>query len=90
MNDNENNKSVEALPDEALDQVSGGGEGVVQQGALSDKMRYWKFIAQFVRNSNCDNCRLYGGCAILDMDNEEVYAMFGGNPNAKCPNFKSV
>ena len=52
MNDNENNKSMEALPDEALDQVSGGGEGVVQQGALSAMMQYWKFIAQFVRNNN--------------------------------------
>ena len=89
METSENKKTLEELPDEALDQVS-GGEGRAQQGALSDMMQYWKFIAQFVRNSNCDNCRLYGGCAILDMDNEEVYAMFGGNPNAKCPNFKSV
>lgn len=84
------NESKKELPDEALDQVSGGGEGRAQQGALSDMMQYWKFIAQFMRNSNCNNCRLYGGCAILDMKNEEVYAMFGGNPNAKCPNFKSM
>ena len=87
MDRNENKKE---LADEALDQVSGGGESVAQQGALSAMMQYWKFIAQFMRNSNCNNCRLYGGCAILDMDNEEVYAMFGGNPNAKCPNFKSA
>ena len=81
MNDNENKKSFETLPDEALDKVSGM--------TASELMEYINFVKQFKNNSNCENCRSYWDCATLEMDHEDVYAMFGGNPNAKCPNFKS-
>lgn len=82
MNNNENKKVSEELADEALDKVAGGM-------TASELMEYINFVKQFRNNSNCDNCRSYWDCAILDMDHEDVYTMFGGNPNAKCPNFKS-
>ena len=91
MNDNESRKSHEALPDEALDAVSGGSEvGEVLYGDLSAHAQYSKFFKQFESNSNCDNCRSNWDCAILDMDEKDIYTMFGGNPNAKCLNFKSM
>ena len=94
MSENENKKTPEALPDEALEKVAGGtridgGEGVVLY-SVSAMAQYDKFFRQFKRNNNCDNCRSDGDCTILDLDDEVFYAMFGGNPNAKCPNFKSM
>lgn len=82
MNGNENKRSSEELADEALDKVSGGM-------TASELMEYINFVKQFKRNNNCDSCQLYWDCTTLEMDHEDVYAMFDGNPNAKCPNFKS-
>ena len=95
VDNNGNKKSHEAwpgraLPDEALDAVSGGSEGEVLYGDLSAHAQYSKFFKQFESNSNCDDCRSNWDCAILDMDEKDIYAMFGGDPNAKCPNFKTM
>ena len=82
MGDSESRKVPEELADEALGNVAGGM-------TASDLMKYINFVKQFKNNSNCYNCRSYWDCTILDMDYEDVFAMFNGDPNAKCSNFKS-
>ena len=84
MNNNEH-KLVppEELPDDALDQVAGGM-------TLNDLPKYSSYVCAFESRNNCDNCNNYyeDNCP-QQLDHEEIYKMFGGNPNATCQYFKT-
>ncbi len=88
MNDNENIKRMEALPDEALEKVAGGTKTV----GFED-FAYEPYALAFKRRNNCQGCSNYckENCPRqLDIGYKEFYNMFGGDPKAMCPNFKSM
>ncbi len=71
MNDNENEKTVEALPDEALDQVTGGGFNIWQ---------YNRFL-----RTVCSTCSRYpcGGIGD-DVTMADIFEELG-NKATDCP-----
>ena len=82
MENNETKKSSEALPDEALDKVTGG--------VYADDEEYNKLV-DYVYNfadRNCYGCSMEGSdVCLLWLDEKVIYNMFGGDPNARCPHF---
>ena len=80
MNNNERELvPPEELPDDALDKVAGGMD-------LNDFPKYISYSRAFMSKNDCDNCNNYyeDNCP-QQLDLEEIYKMFRGNPNATCP-----
>ena len=78
MENNENKKSNEALPDEAMDKVAGGT-------ARNDIYIHYNYTQDFQRRNWCSSCNNYkkNNC-LLNLGQEGLYKEFNGNPNATC------
>ena len=86
MNDNENKKSNEELTDEELDKVA-GGDGWIDIDEYDKMCTY----AKAFMDRNCKRCSIMNSdICLLWLDDKVFYDMFGGDPNAKCPNLKSI
>ena len=87
MNENDNKKAPQALPDEALEKVAGG----MKMGSPEGFIKYRPYALAFDSRNNCDNCSNYyeENCPRLDIDYEGFYNMFGGDPNAMCQYYRA-
>ena len=85
---NENKKNFEELTDEELDKVAGGdGWRCIPRSEYSKMSAYAKAFV----DRNCNGCSIENSdICLLWLDDKAIYEMFSGNPNAKCPNFKSI
>ena len=84
MENNENKKSLEALPDEVLDRVSGGTVYYNDRSYVdTEGPKMLAYVQDFARR-NCCGCSMDSANCILELSDKEIYTMFGGNPNAMC------
>ena len=74
MNDNENRRIHAELPDEALENVAGGGTGDIDVAAA---MRFQGKCCGMCQHGRLSTCP-YGGF-------RQAFIQLGQNENAKCP-----